>query len=116
MELSAYRPLLIVRNNEIIEYKPNKQPIGQYADQKNFSTHTIELQKGDTVYLFTDGYADQFGGEKGKKFKSSNMRQLLQRIQDKNMDQQKEIVNQTFENWKGRFGQVDDVCVIGIRL
>jgi serine phosphatase RsbU (regulator of sigma subunit) len=119
----ANNPLWIIRqdpakNNEheFIEYKPNKQPIGKYTNQKNFITHQVDLLKGDTIYIFTDGYQDQFGGEKGKKFKSSNMKQLLLSIQNKEMEEQKEIIKNTFENWKGRFDQVDDVCIVGVRI
>jgi serine phosphatase RsbU (regulator of sigma subunit)/Tfp pilus assembly protein PilF len=112
----ANNPLWIIRNNELIEYKGDKQPIGQYTDQKDFRTHKIELQSGDSIYLFTDGYLDQFGGEKGKKFKAANMKQLLLSIRDKNMEEQKQIVDTAFDNWKSNYEQVDDVCVIGIRV
>lgn len=112
----ANNPLWILRGEEFIEYKPNKQPIGKHSEQTNFTTHTIDLKKGDTIYLFTDGFADQFGGEKGKKFKTSNMRILLMSLQNNTMQQQKEIINSTFEDWKGSFDQVDDVCMIGIRV
>jgi serine phosphatase RsbU (regulator of sigma subunit)/Tfp pilus assembly protein PilF len=112
----ANNPLWIIRQNELIEYKPNKQPIGKYTDQKNFTTQQLTLQQGDRIYLFTDGYADQFGGGKGKKFKASNMKQLLLKMQDKNMEQQKEIIERAFEDWQGSYDQVDDVCMIGIRI
>jgi serine phosphatase RsbU (regulator of sigma subunit) len=112
----ANNPLWIIRGNELIEFKPDKQPIGQYADLKQFKTHQAELQKGDTLYMFTDGYPDQFGGEKGKKFKSTKMKQLFLGIRDKNLEQQKEIIEATFEKWKNNYEQVDDVCVFGIRI
>ncbi len=112
----ANNPLWVIRNNEIIEIKPNKQPIGKYAENKPFTTHSMELQKNDALYLFTDGYADQFGGEKGKKFKFSKLKELLLSIADKSMNEQKEILNENFETWKGNLEQVDDVCVIGVRI
>ena len=112
----ANNPLWFIRNNEFIEYKPNKQHIGKIENPKPFITHTIELMKNDTLYIFTDGYQDQFGGQNGKKFKSSKLKELLISIQDKNMDEQQEIINQTFELWKGNSQQIDDVCIIGVRI
>ena len=112
----ANNPLWIIRNRELLETKADKQPIGKYADLNPFTTHTFELQPNDSIYIFTDGFHDQFGGDKGKKFKASQMKELILSIQDKNMDEQKEIINNTFENWKGELDQVDDVCVIGVRV
>ncbi|MCB9336198.1 MAG: SpoIIE family protein phosphatase, partial [Flavobacteriales bacterium] len=76
----------------------------------------IELQKGDTIYIFSDGYADQFGGEKGKKFKAANFKKLLLSIQNETIEQQRELINQAFEEWKGDLEQLDDVCVIGVKI
>ena len=112
----ANNPLWIIRKGELIEYQPDKQPIGKYADAKNFTTHKISLQSNDTIYIFTDGYQDQFGGEKGKKFKTSAMKDLLLSIQDKNMDEQKVFIDHVFNNWKNSLEQIDDVCVIGVRI
>ncbi|HET6245943.1 MAG: SpoIIE family protein phosphatase [Bacteroidetes bacterium] len=112
----ANNPLWISRNNAIIEIKADKQPIGKYAVNKMFTTHSIELQKNDSLYIFTDGFADQFGGEHGKKFKSANFKKLLLSIQNKSMQEQNEILNSTFEKWKGILEQVDDVCVIGVKV
>ena len=104
------------QNLKLIEIKPDKQPIGKVENPQPFTTHTIELQKGDSIYLFTDGFADQFGGPKGKKFKYKPFKELLLSIQDKSMDEQKQIIEQTFINWKGDLEQVDDVCVIGVKV
>ena len=112
----ANNPLWIIRNNEIIEYKADKQPIGKYAESNPFTTHEIQLQKDDSIYIFTDGYQDQFGGEKGKKFKAAKLRELLLSIQHEPMEIQREIIDQSFETWKGSLEQVDDVCVIGVRI
>ena len=117
----ANNPLWIVPNGakdieNIIEYKADKQPIGNYAAEKPFTTHTIELRKGDTIYIFSDGYVDQFGGEKGKKFKAKAFRSLLISVQNKPMEEQKRILNETFENWRGNLEQIDDVCVIGVKI
>ena len=112
----ANNSLWIIRNKEFIEYKPNKQPIGKVDNPEPYTTHSITLQKGDTIYIFTDGFADQFGGAKGKKFMYKPFKELLLSIQDKTMDEQKIELEQHFENWKGSLEQVDDVCVIGVRI
>ena len=113
----ANNPLWIVRKNDLIKFKPDKMPVGMhYGEQKPFTANTIGLRKGDIVYTFTDGYADQFGGTKGEKFKYNALKELLLSIQDKSMEEQKEILENTFESWKGDLEQVDDVLVIGIRV
>jgi len=112
----ANNPLWIIRNGEVLETKANKQPIGKFDKQLPYTTHTFELEKGDSIYIFSDGYVDQFGGEKGKKFKSKAFRTLLLSIQDKSMEEQKIVIDETFETWKDDLEQVDDVCVIGVRI
>ncbi len=114
---AANNPLWLVRNKEVIEYKADKMPVGKYNDEsKPFTLQTIDLQKGDTIYTFTDGYADQFGGPKGKKFKYKQLQDMLLAASDLPLDTQKEQLNSAFEKWKGDLEQVDDVCVIGIRI
>jgi len=110
----ANNPLWIVRDNEIMEYKADKQPVGIFDTHKPFTTHTIELQKGDAIYLFTDGYVDQFGGEKGKKLKKSYLKEILLNIQDKPINKQKDIIINKFKEWIGDEEQVDDVCMMGL--
>ncbi len=122
----ANNPLWIVRpinnpehqklNFELIDIRPDKQPIGKHFKNLPFTSHTIELQKGDSIYIFSDGYADQFGGPKGKKFMYKPLKNLLLSIQYKNMNEQKEILEQRFNDWKGDLEQVDDVCMIGVRI
>ena len=112
----ANNPLWIVRNNKLIEFKGDKQPIGKVDNPMPFTNHTITLQKNDTIYIFTDGFPDQFGGPKGKKFMYKPFKELLLSIQDKNMEEQKGVLNQAFEDWKGNLEQVDDICVIGVRI
>ena len=74
------------------------------------------MQEGDTFYVFTDGFIDQFGGEERKKFKSSRFKELLLSFQEESMDRQKEIISQTHDDWRGDVEQIDDICVIGIRV
>lgn len=100
----------------LIELKGDKMPIAIYPEMKDFTNHEFTLNKGDSVYLFTDGYADQFGGPKGKKFKYLQLQQMLLANQNETLTKQKEILDKTFDNWKGLLEQVDDVCLIGIRL
>jgi len=101
---------------DLIEVKADKQPIGKYADPKPFTTNSIQLNSGDSIYVFTDGFQDQFGGDKGKKFKAASLKTLLLSIQNESMENQKKIIDEAFENWRGKLEQVDDVCVIGVRV
>jgi len=114
----AYNPLYLVRNDEITEIKADRQPIGIFMGEElqHFTNHKIKLQRGDTLYIFSDGYVDQFGGAQGKKFKSKQFKQLLLSIQNKSMPEQREILNQTIEQWQGTYEQTDDICVIGVRI
>jgi len=114
----ANNALWIIRNGaeEIEEYKANKQPIGQVDDPQPFDTHTVNLKPGDCFYIFSDGYVDQFGGEKGKKFKAKPFKQLLLSIQEGPMEGQHSVIDEAFEAWRGELEQVDDVCVIGVRV
>ena len=112
----AYNPLWIIRNCEVIETKANKQPIGQFEKPEPYTTHSFDLEKGDTIYIFSDGYIDQFGGEKEKKLKAKAFREMLLSIQDKAMEEQKNSIDEAFEIWKGDLEQIDDVCVIGVRV
>ena len=112
----ANNPIWILRSGEFIEIKANKQPIGKYAELHDFTTHTMELKAGDVIYISTDGFQDQFGGENGKKFKANNFKKLVASIQDQSMEQQKQAIDLAFETWKGVLEQVDDVCVIGVRF
>ena len=112
----AHNPLWIIRKGEVLETKANKQPIGNFDKQLPYTTHTFELEKGDALYIFSDGYVDQFGGEKEKKFKAKAFKKLLLSLQDKTMEEQKIVIDETFETWKGNLEQIDDVCVIGVRI
>lgn len=113
----ANTPLWVVRKNDIIKFRPDKMPVGMHhGEQKPFTANTLGLRKGDIVYTFTDGFADQFGGPKAKKFKYKALKELLLSIQEKSMEEQKGIIEKTFESWKGNLEQVDDVLVIGIKI
>lgn len=114
----ANNPLWIIKeaSGELIEIKANKQPIGEFEFKKPFTNHTLELEKGDTIYIFSDGYVDQFGGPRGKKFKYKTLKQLLVANRNLNLDDQKSLLDQTFEDWRQDLEQLDDVCVIGVRF
>lgn len=113
----AYNPLWLIRNNELIEIKANKFPIGnsKSGEINRFTNHEIQLQKGDTLYIFSDGYSDQFGGPAGKKFKSSSLKTLLLNSQHLSMDEQKLMLDITNVKWREGHEQVDDILVIGTR-
>lgn len=113
----ANNSLHIIRSNKIIELKGDKQPIGIYHNNKNqFTQQRIELYKNDTIYMFTDGYPDQFGGPFGKKYKYKQLEGLLLSIHNKEMDEQQKILHSTYERWKGALEQVDDICILGIKI
>ncbi len=114
----ANNPLYIVRKNEIIEVKPNKQAIGSYieGETKDFINHQIPIQKEDMIYIFSDGYADQFGGDKGKKLMYKKFRQILLENALLNTQEQQAHLNKHIESWKGNLEQVDDILVIGLRI
>lgn len=113
----AFNPLYIIRNNELIQHKADKFPVGMFIGEKqNFTNNLIQLQKGDSVYIFSDGYADQFGGPRGKKFMAGNFRQLLVNVSKLPIEKQKATLNQTIEEWRGNLEQVDDILIIGVQV
>ncbi len=112
----ANNALYLLRDGEIIETKADKQPIGKFLNRQAFTTHHINLKKGDSVYLFSDGYADQFGGEKGKKLKTGNFKKIILSLNSKPSDHIKQGLNDFFEEWKGLEEQIDDVCVMNVKF
>jgi len=112
----ANNPVYVIRNKIINEIKADKQPIGAYVGNQSFSNKTYQLEKGDMVYVFSDGYADQFGGEKEKKFNYRQFKLLLEEVSSLPTEQQKEKMLKAFYDWKGDLEQLDDVCVIGVRI
>jgi serine phosphatase RsbU (regulator of sigma subunit) len=115
----AYNPLWIISEGELKEYPADKQPVGFFDESpKQFTQHRIALKKGDVIYTFTDGFADQFGGPKGKKFKYRKFLDLVKEMNQNKfpLQQQKAKLTSAFEDWKNNLEQVDDVCVIGVRV
>ncbi len=114
----GYNPLFVVRNDDLIQIKADKFPIGGYMGEqlKDFTNNEMDLQKGDVLYLFSDGYPDQFGGPDDSKFLIKRFRELLLKISKEPMIEQKEILNQIHEEWRGSSVQIDDILVIGIRF
>ena len=114
----AYNPLFIVRGKELIEIKADNIAIGSYTEGQiqNYTNHTVPLQKGDTIYIFSDGYADQFGGPDGKKFKLAQFKTMLMNLSSMSMEQQQIALDRSIEEWRGVLQQVDDMLVIGVRV
>ncbi len=103
-------------NPYVIEIKADIQPIGKHAGQKPFTGQDVQLFAGDTIFIFTDGFPDQFGGPKGKKFKYKPFKELLLANQGKPMEEQKQLLDESIENWRGELEQVDDICIIGVKV
>ena len=131
----AYNPLYLVRQKELVsgkeigseesvegdhsrlfELKGDKQPIGIHWEEKMFTDQVVKLKETDSVYVFSDGFVDQYGGGDRKKFKTQKFKELLLSVQAASMEKQKQILEETFESWRGNIEQIDDVCVIGIRI
>ncbi len=118
----AYNPLLLIRNKEMIQYKGDRMPIGIYYREKgSFTNHKVNLQKGDQIYIFSDGFIDQFGGNEGEKFLTKRFKNLLLENSDKSMIDQKHLLLEAYENWTNpnegkEFEQLDDILIIGIKV
>ncbi|PKP20389.1 MAG: hypothetical protein CVU05_09190 [Bacteroidetes bacterium HGW-Bacteroidetes-21] len=112
----ANNPLYLIKNEELIETKGDKMPVSIYAKMTPFNSHKFSIGSGDLVYIFSDGYADQFGGPHGKKLKYKYFKELLLNNKTKPMSEQKDILSQNFDSWRGEYPQVDDVLVIGIKI
>ncbi|MBL7899598.1 MAG: SpoIIE family protein phosphatase, partial [Crocinitomicaceae bacterium] len=113
----ANNPMFLIQSGVLMEIRGDKQPVGYFEGFEDpFTNHEFKIEKGDCIYITSDGYVDQFGGPKGKKFKYKQFKELLFSISLKSMQDQKKILAQTFEDWKGSLEQVDDVCVVGVRI
>ncbi len=114
----AINSVYLVRDNELTEIEGDRHPVGAFLNEplKKFTNNSTPMQKGDMIYMFTDGFADQFGGPFGKKFKYKAFKRILTECAHLEMDEQKAIINKTFFDWKGSLEQLDDVCIMGIRI
>ncbi len=112
----AYNPLIIIRNNNLTEVKADKMPIAYHDCMEPFKKEDIDIQNNDLIYLFSDGYIDQFGGPTGRKFMRKHFKSLLLEISSYNLEQQKEIINKKFIDWRGEYGQIDDIIVMGLKI
>jgi serine phosphatase RsbU (regulator of sigma subunit) len=114
----VFNPLYIIHKGELREIKADKFPIGLNVDGKvdDYTNHTIQLEAGDMIYIFSDGYADQFGGPTGKKYKYNQLRQFLLSVHMHSPEEQRRLISEQFHSWKGRYEQIDDVLVIGVKL
>jgi len=112
----AYNPLYIIRKGELTEIKATRNPVGIYLKEKLFENHKFQLEKGDVIYTFSDGYIDQFGGENESRFKSKNFKKLLLEINNKPMQEQRKILDAVLLKWQGKTEQTDDIVVFGVRI
>ena len=113
----AYNPLYLIRNNELEIIKTDKFAIGSFtAGEKHYNTFELDIQKGDKIYIFSDGYADQFGGLKGKKFMYRQFKETLLSTVNESMENQKQLLDQKIEAWKGSYSQVDDIVIFGVEV
>ncbi len=131
----AYNPLYLLRKKSNIpdkqlqtaisienesyilyEFKGNRQPIGIHSIETDFTTQTIKLESQDTFYIFSDGFVDQFGGKNRKKFKALNFKKLLLSLQEETLSSQKLEIEKTFESWRGDYEQIDDICIVGVKV
>ncbi|MCK5537514.1 MAG: SpoIIE family protein phosphatase [Bacteroidales bacterium] len=111
----AYNPLIIMRDNNLLEYKATNNPIGHYPNEKPFKLHKVELLNNDRIYLFSDGFIDQFGGDKNRKFMRGHFYQVLKELNDVPMNEQSNVLNEIFTKWKYGRVQLDDVTIMGIQ-
>lgn len=114
----AYNPLYIFRNGELMEIKGDRFPVGTFVGEEiqQFTNHEIQLQKGDMVYVFSDGFSDQFGGPNGKKFMIKRFKALLEEIHLEDVDKQYDLLTKRLKTWKGNLEQVDDIVVMGVKI
>jgi serine phosphatase RsbU (regulator of sigma subunit) len=113
----AYNSLFLFQNGGFAEYRADRMPIGiYYGEKESFTNYEINVQKGDAIYIFSDGFADQFGGPKGSKYMKYNLKKLLSEICTKPMAEQRIILEDEFKKWKGSANQIDDVTILGVRI
>jgi serine phosphatase RsbU (regulator of sigma subunit) len=113
---SSYNRPILIRDQQIIELNTENMPIGKGEISKSFQEFELNIVKGDSLYFYTDGYPDQFGGPKGKKFKYKQLNELLLEVSSLPSTKQKDILENTFLEWKKETEQIDDVCIVGIQF
>jgi serine phosphatase RsbU (regulator of sigma subunit) len=112
----ANNPLYFIRDGELTEYKGDSMPVGIQTKTEPFTKHIIDIEPGDLIYMFSDGFMDQFGGKHGRKFLSRNFKALLKEIYYLPLDMQKKVLSETLDIWKGDHEQIDDILIVGIRI
>ena len=114
----AFNPLYIVRDGELIERKGDRRPIGSFPGEldRKFTNNKLKLQKGDALYIFSDGLPDQFGGPEGKKFRYKQFREILIETHDDDISEKHDLLGKVVDDWKGEFEQIDDIVVIGVKI
>jgi serine phosphatase RsbU (regulator of sigma subunit) len=114
----ANNPLYLVRDDKVLIFEPNRNPVGIHPNEQAFKNHTFQLMKNDRCYMFSDGFVDQFGGELGRKFLKRNFQRLLLYISQQNlsMEEEKDVLEEAFLEWKGEHPQIDDILVLGIKI
>jgi len=112
----AYNPLYLIRNGELSVSDGDRQPIGAHENRKPYTNHSVDLMDGDMLYIFTDGYIDQFGGPKGKRYMSKRFKALLVSMVGEEVTRQSELLQKELESWQGEEQQIDDILIIGIRI
>jgi serine phosphatase RsbU (regulator of sigma subunit) len=112
----AFNPMYLIRDNEIIEFKGDKMTLSFFPKMDGFSSHEIQTRPDDIIYLFTDGYNDQFGGKKVKKFLRTQFKEVLIRHHKEPLKVQKQLLLDTYLDWRGKEEQVDDITIVGLKL
>ena len=113
----AFNPMFHIRDGVLSEFKPNNQPIGVYAGEKTpFTNHKIKVEKGDMIYISSDGYPDQFGGPKGKKFLKKRFCDMILKASTQPISTQEKLIETTLKDWMEGYEQIDDICVMGVRV
>lgn len=113
---AANNTLVLIRDNSLRKLENDRMPVGAGEKKNDFRLFSLDLMKNDCLYLYTDGFSDQFGGEHGKKFKSKNLDKLILDIHTKPLQEQEKSLFQAFNNWKKDLDQVDDVCLVGLKI